>query len=176
MADPLSAIPAGDRPIARAALDRLAAAPVEIRSHSLRMIAIGRALSAGREVDDAMLVASCAVHDLGLLAGSGRRWPRLGFPDRSAAVLAELADLHRIGTDRADPWCWAVAGHLRPLGPAGESYEAGLLRRAAWLDAGGLGSRTDRALVRRLHQRRPLPESVRLLARVGVASLRDLAR
>lgn len=174
--DPLALVPVGDRPVARAALQRLDAAPDEIGSHSRRMIEIARALAADRPVDQALLVAACAMHDLGMLPASGRRWPQLGFPDRSAALLAELADEHQVAADRADAWCWAIAGHLRPTAPAGEPVEASLLRRAAWLDAGGLGSRADRAVVRRLELSRSTPETVRLLVRVGGTCLRDLWR
>ncbi|HEY5978712.1 MAG TPA: HD domain-containing protein [Microlunatus sp.] len=174
--DLLAPVPSGDRPLAQTALDRLAAAPAEIGSHSRRMIMMARALAGDRPVDQALLVAACAVHDLGLLSGTAQRWPRLGFPDRSAAVLAELAEHHGLARDRSDPWCWAIAGHLRPLAPAGETTEASLLRRAAWLDAGGVGSRADRAVVRRLELSRSTPQTARLLARVGAACARDLIR
>jgi hypothetical protein len=173
--DPLAAVPAGDRAVARAALHRLERAPTEILDHSLRMIMIGRAL-AGRPVDEGMLVAACAAHDLGLLPATVRRWPRLSFPHRSAALLAEIADDQRIGRDRAEVWCWAVAHHVALYGDPGESAEASLLRRAAWLDATGIGSRADRDLVRRLAMSRPAGATVRLLTRVGVASARDLLR
>jgi hypothetical protein len=174
--DLLDPVPVGDQPIARAALTRLDHAPAEVRSHSRRMVVLARGLAGDLPVDQALLVAACALHDLGLLAGASRRWSRLDFPDRSAALLAEFGAEHGIGRDRTDPWCWAVARHLRPRGGAGEPPEAGLLRRAAWLDAAGLGSRTDRMVARDLGQPRSTPESIRLLLRVGGGCLRDLLR
>lgn len=176
MADPLSAVPAGDRPVARAALDRLASAPADIREHSLRMITIAQTLVAGHPVDGAMLVTACAVHDLGLLTDWKRRWPGLRFPDRSAAVFAELAERYGIEAGRSEPWCRAVAGHLRPPASTGEPYEAGLIRRAAWLDGAHIGSRSDRAAVRGLGLSRPMLESALLLLRIGTTVVRDLAR
>ncbi|BAK33477.1 hypothetical protein MLP_04630 [Microlunatus phosphovorus NM-1] len=172
----LDPVPVGDRPIARAALTQLDQAPAEIRTHSRRMVLLARGLAGDRPVDQALLVAACALHDLGLLADASHRWSRLGFPDRSAALLAELGDEYEIGRDRADPWCWAVARHLRPRGGADETLEAGLLRRAAWLDAVGIGSRTDRTVARGLRFPHSAPESLRLLLRVGGGCLRDLVR
>lgn len=176
LGDPLAAVPVGDRPIARAALARLDHAPAEIRTHSLRMVVLARNLADDRSVDQALLVAACSLHDLGLLAGASRRWSRLDFPDRSAALLAELGAEHGIGRDRTDPWCWAIARHLRPYGGADETSEASLLRRVAWLDATGLGSRTDRTVARELGLCHPAAESLRLLLRVGGGCLRDLVR
>ena len=175
-ADPLAAVPAGDRAVARAALHRLADAPTEIQAHSLRMITIGRALTGDRPIDEAMLVAACAAHDLGLLPASARRWPGLPFAQRSAALLAEMADDQRVERERAEVWCWAIAHHLRIRGGAAESAEASLLRRAAWLDATGRGSGADRAVVRRLAMSRPAGAAVRLLLRVGAACVRDSLR
>jgi hypothetical protein len=174
--DLLDPVPVGDQPIARAALTRLDHAPAEVRSHSRRMVVLARGLAGDLPVDQALLVAACALHDLGLLAGASRRSSRLDFPDRSAALLAEFGHEHGIDRDRADPWCWAVARHLRPRGGAGESLEEGLLRRAAWLDAAGLGSRPDRTVARELRLPRSTPESLRLLLRVGGGCLRDLLR
>lgn len=173
--DPLITVPADDRPLARAALQLLDRAPTEIGEHSRRMITLARRLAGERLVDQGLLVAACAVHDLGLLPTSRRAAQPKGFPRRSAVLLEDLAAQHGIDPARTGPWSTAVAAHLRWRARADESFEAGLLRRSAWLDATGLGRREDRRLLTTLDlPTRTRAGNLRLLARVGTVCLRDL--
>lgn len=174
-ANPLGGVPADDRPLARAALELLDRTPAEIGEHSRRMIMLARRLAGARPVDQGLLVAACAVHDLGLLpTGRSVRHPRT-FPRRSAALLEDLAAQHGIDPTRTAPWSVAVANHLRWRAGTSESFEAALLRRSAWLDATGLGHRDDRRLLSTLDlPTRTRAGNLRLLARVGTVCVRDL--
>lgn len=168
----LRVVPPADRDLARAALSRLATAPAEIAAHSRRMIVIARRLAQPEATDPGMLATACCVHDLGLLP-SARALPGRTFAERSAALLAELAAEFDVAPGRTRVWGAAVRDHLRPRGAPGETREAALLRRAAWLDAIGIGSREDRRALRSLTLDRRFGSSARLLARIGGALVRD---
>lgn len=168
----LAVVPPADRALALAALAQLAAAPPEIGAHSRRMITIARRLVLPESTDVAMLLIACCVHDLGLLPAA-RRLPGRSFPERSAALLDELATAYDVAPDRAEVWRTAIRDHLRPRGGPQEGPEAALLRRAAWLDATRIGTAADRRAMRSLALDRRLGASVRLLARVGGTLVRD---
>lgn len=127
------------------ALIRLEKAPPAIVRHSRRMITWAHQLAeaGGVAVDPLGLGCACAFHDLGL-TGVGPA----AFPVRSADLLAAFFVEHGVQADRATPWLSAVRDHLRLRPPAGESREASLLRRAAWLDAVGVGDWTARQIRR----------------------------
>ncbi len=175
--DLLVGVPEDDRSLARAALRLLDRSPAEIGVHSRRMIVLARQLAGERPVDQGLLVAACAVHDLGLLPATGPPHRPRRFPLRSAAVLEELAEQHAVDPARARPWSLAVAGHLRWRGSVGEPYEVTLLRRAAWLDATGIGRPEDRRLLTTLDlPARTAAGNLRLLARVARVCTADLVR
>lgn len=139
-----------DAALVEAAVERLAAAPPAIQRHSLRMttLALGLARAEGWSVDVAGMACACAFHDLGLSAPGAAP-----FPARSADLLAGFFDQRGVDEARVEPWVAAVRGHLALHGPVDETHEGALLRRAAWLDAVGLGDARARAL-RRVYGRR----------------------